>query len=259
MKTVKAKAWRCRESTTCSESQRRRQSSARMSTAAGTRKNITRGIHSRKAVLTRERNSCRGILAKACQRSSMVRPSQPWVRSFWCCSSVPAGTWGASFASRACSSAGSSGVTSNRMGVAVPGEPADEEEDEAREQVEPERGAEAGAPAARPLHREEPGRKRNGTHGAGHPRVERQARPRRRRAPGRGPGSRMSMLRWPQRAQKASTRVDPQFRQAAGRGRVSRAEGTGRGLREDHRGERGGSGEQRGQVTSRTASTGPLP
>jgi hypothetical protein len=67
------------------------------------------------------------------------------------------------------------------------------------------------------------------------------------------------MLRCPHRAQKASTRVEPQFRQAAGRGRVSGLEGTGRGLREEQRGERGGGGEQRGQVTSRAASTGPLP
>jgi hypothetical protein len=56
------------------------------------------------------------------------------------------------------------------------------------------------------------------------------------------------MLRCPQCAQKASTCVDPQFRQAAGRGRVSGLEGTGRGLL-----------DLGGQVTSRAASTGPLP
>jgi hypothetical protein len=95
-----------------------------MSTAAGTRKNITRGTQSRKAVLTRERNSCRGILSKACQRSSMVRPSQPWVRSCRCCSSVPAGTWGAALGSPwACSIAGPSGVTSNRIGLPSPASP----------------------------------------------------------------------------------------------------------------------------------------
>jgi hypothetical protein len=54
------------------------------------------------------------------------------------------------------------------------------------------------------------------------------------------------MLRWPQAAQKASTSVDPQFRQAAGRGRLSRTEGTGRGLREELEGLGGRRGDEEG-------------